>query len=274
MSHTEPIGERAVRLGLATTDNVAAALREQHSRASAGRGPLLGALLVEMGLLTPAQLVRLLDESPLSGFHLGEDAVRLAAQLPHLIDRPQRTVLFTAARTGQGVSTVASQVALALALMGEKRVLAIDANLRAPELHEKFRVHRSPGLAEAVTSRAALDACIVETGLPGLAVMPAGAEGADALASLISDSCERVFQAARERYPYIIVDAPPMLENPEAAVIAGRTDGVITVARAGRSKRSDLAEVSRVLGGLGVANLGVVLSRVPRSLSAALERGV
>lgn len=274
MTHKEPIGERAVRMGLASKDVVANALREQHSRSEAGKSPMLGALLVEMGLLTPAQLVRLLDDSPLSGFHLGEDAVRLAAQLPHLIDKPQRTILFTSARGTQGVSTVTSQVALALALMGEKRVLVVDANLRAPEMHTKFRVPRAPGLAEAVSGRATLDACIAETGLPDLCVVPAGADSPDALAALISESCEKLFHSLRDRFPFVLIDVPPMLDHPEAAVIAGRTDGVIVVARAGRSKRTDQVEVTRALAGLGVPHLGVVLSRVPRTLSAALERAV
>jgi capsular exopolysaccharide synthesis family protein len=274
MTHQEPIGERAVRLGLASKDAVASALREQHARAGAGKGLMLGSLLVEMGLLTPTQLVRVLDDSPLSGFHLGEDAVRLAAQLPRLVEKPQRTILFTSARRSQGVSTVASQVALALALMGEDRVVVVDANLRAPEMHEKFRVRRAPGLAEAVGGKTPVESCIAPTGVPGLSVMPAGAEAGDALALLISEPCERVFQGLRDRYSFVIIDVPPMLEHPEAAVVAARTDGVVVVARAGRSTRTDHQEVARALSGLGVAHLGVVLSRVPRSLSAALERAV
>ena len=261
MKQNEPIGERAIRLGLASQEAITSALKQQKSLGDAGRRVPLGSLLVEMGLLIPTQLVRLLEDGPLSGFHLGEDAVRLAAQLPQLLPRDQSTILFTGPREAQGVSTVLSQVALALALMGERRVLVIDANLRAPAQHDKFRVRRTPGLADAVAGRPRVDECIVPTGLPGLDVLPAGNPASDALASLISESCEQLFKTLRERYSYIVVDSPGMLSHPEAALLAPRTDGVIVVARAGYARRSDLTEMSRVIAGLGVRHLGVVLSR-------------
>jgi Mrp family chromosome partitioning ATPase len=159
---------------------------------------------------------------------------------------------------------VLSQVALALALMGERRVLVIDANLRDPVQHEKFRVRRTPGLADAVAGRPRVEECIVPTGLPGLDVLPAGNPAGDALAALISESCEQLFTSVRERYSYVVVDSPGMLAHPEAALLAPRTDGVIVVARSGQARRSDLTEVARVISGLGVKHLGVVLSRGAR----------
>jgi len=272
MKNNEPIGERAVRLGLASQEAISAALKQQKSLSDSGRRVPLGSLLVEMGLLIPTQLVRLLEDGPLSGFHLGEDAVRLAAQLPRMLPQDHSAILFTGPRDAHGVSTVISQVGLALALMGERRVVVIDANLRHPEQHEKFRVRRSPGLAEAVSGKPSVEQCIVSTGLPGLDVLPAGNPGSDALGALISESCEHVFASLRTRYSHVLIDAPGMLDHPEAALLAPRTDGVIVVARAGRARRSDLAEVARVIEGLGVRHLGVVLTHASRRRAEQAEQ--
>ena len=261
MKQTEPLGERAIRMGLASQEAISAALAEQRSRSDKGKRVPLGSLLVDMGLLVPTQLVQLLADGPLSGFHLGEDAVRLAAQLPQLLPQEKRIILVTSARTGHGVSTVASQVALALVLMGERHVLVVDAHLRAPAQHQKFRVRQAPGLVEAIREPEKVNQCIAPTGLRGLDVLPAGSVSGDALSAIISNSCERLLKDLRERHSYIVVDVPPMLEHPEATLLASVADGILVVAMAGKSKRSELEEVSRVISGLGVKHLGVILAR-------------
>jgi len=220
----------------------------------------LGALLVEMGRLVPSQLVRLLDDIGLTGFQLQEDAVRLAAHFHRAMGDDDRLILFTSPTESSDSSAVCTQLSLAMALMGQGPILVIDANLRSPSVHEKFRFENSPGLAELVSGTGKLKDTIRTSGLKGLDLLTAGETSGDMLACLLSETCDTLLQELRQTYRFVLINTPPVLEHPEAALLGSKTDGAVVIVREKKQRRTQLAEVARVLKGLNVKVYGSVLA--------------
>ena len=97
-------------------------------------------------------------------------------------------------------------------------------------------------------------------------ILPAQAFGSNGLAGLLG--------SVKEHYDYVLVDAPPLLSVPEVAVLGGEVDGVVLVARAGRTKRQALLKARHLLERSGANLLGLVLNRRRYAIPSAVYKRV
>lgn len=145
-----------------------------------------------------------------------------------------RTLLVTSAATGDGKTTVAANLALALAGM-HRRVLLVDANFIDPAVHHVFDVEPTPGLADALgTGRDDWRDLVREGVSRGLDVLPAGrANGAPA--DLLDSNGFRMFVAqARRQYDFVVLDSPSLHVNAgDVRLIAPVVDSTVLVVRLG-----------------------------------------
>jgi polysaccharide biosynthesis transport protein len=180
-----------------------------------------------------------------------------------------KVVVITSAVPGEGKSTVASNMAAALARIG-KRVLLIDADLRRPRLHDIFHVTQDYGLYDLLTSGAEeyhdlLPYLIQETSLPGVFLLVGGPGAANATDLLYSETMADVVRQARESFDMVVIDTPPILELPDARVLGRTADGVVLVVRADTTTRDVALTVKQRLQEDGITILGTVLNNwIPR----------
>ena len=103
-------------------------------------------------------------------------------------------------------------------------------------------------------------------GIANLDVLPAGAVSRRA-ADLIGRGLERILEEASGSYDLIILDAPPLLGFPEPLQMAAAADGVIIVARAGKTSRRGVSGVISTLNRVRANVVGLVLNEVHREIS-------
>lgn len=177
---------------------------------------------------------------------IGERYRTLAWQLDQLRLRQVCQVLMvTSSAPGEGKSTVALNLAAVLAERSEHKVLLVDFDLRRPKVH-RILGGRSPGLVEVLDGRADLDEALHQESTLGFAYLPVVAAAPDPL-KLLSHSTrlERLMQAVRNRYDYVILDAPPVLPVTDPVFLAELVDAILFVVRAGDTSGRML---SRALG--------------------------
>jgi capsular exopolysaccharide synthesis family protein len=269
-----PFGATAVGLGVATAGAVSRALEEQLRRRASGERPYrIGKLMRDMDLLTEEELalvVRELDRLPRL---LSDDGFQLAARVRALHHGDSNVLVFSGLAAGDGASTAASQVAVALAMMGPDPVLLVDANLRAPRLHSLFSVTRAPGLVEMIHGERTLEETAHPTVVAGLWVVPTGNLAVDCLPLLASSAFSTTVGWLRERFRYVLIDAAPIARYPEAAIVAAHSDGVLLAILAGHRTDDDLREAQNVLEGLSVPLSGVILTQRDRPGRRSARRG-
>ena len=173
--------------------------------------------------------------------------------------RPHRVVVVTSATVGEGKSTTACNLALALADAGS-RVLLIDLNLRLPQVDRYLQVEPGAGVANVLSGRIAVKNAVLRWVDGGLDVLPAGPVPFNPSELLASRATAALLDEVRQRYDYVIIDAPAVLPVTDAAAVAARADGVVLVVRYGRTSEEQVAAAVNGLEAVGVLLLGVALT--------------
>ena len=191
---------------------------------------------------------------------VSEDAVRVAATLRAACGEARNWVLIAGLRDEDEAAVVAVRLAAALVQMDPNPILLLEADLRSPRLHSLFDWRAAPGLAELLRGSVGLDDVLCRVQGSGLWLLPAGDPAGDPVSMLGSTGYAELAPALRQRFRFIIGTAPPILEFPDAALLAPGSDGVVLVARAGRRSRRELREAKSLFQASNVSILGVVLS--------------
>lgn len=170
------------------------------------------------------------------------------------------TVLVTSADAREGRTTVAANLAVALAQAGN-RVILVDADLRHPGLGAAFGTGDGPGLSD-VLAGTVVDA-LRDGPLPGLRLLTAGTGAAGAADLLGSARLGGVLRELRGRCDAVVVDCAPVLRFSDPLVLAGTSDQVLLVGDLRRSTRRGVARARAELVAGGVRALDAVLLNAP-----------
>jgi len=174
-------------------------------------------------------------------------------------DQALRSLVVTSAGMGDGKTTTAVNLAVAFARQG-KRVLLVDCDLRRPRLHTFFDMLVGPGLTEVILGTEKPEAVIRQTAIENLSLLSRGAFDERAGEMLSGPQGRRVIQSLRERCELLILDTSPTLLTADAAAVAPHVDGVLLVARAGRTPREAARQAAAQVRVVGATVLGFVLN--------------
>lgn len=150
--------------------------------------------------------------------------------------RPPSSLLVTSAQSGEGKTTVAANLALSLAQLGES-VLLIDADLRRPRLQEFFGVDNSSGLVDFLTGNIDWRKVVWQSPAEGLSVMFCGPIPPNPADLLSSEYMPNLIREASKEYKFVVLDSPPMLNLADSRILATLVDGVILVVGSGTTPR-------------------------------------
>lgn len=178
-------------------------------------------------------------------------------------ERPLRVLVMTSALPGEGKSTNAANLAMALAQQGT-RVLLVDADLRRGALDGVLGARRGPGLAHVLSGTASLEQAVqvVDAGDSGapLHFLSTGDYPSNPAEVLGSPRMRELMAELRAKFEMVIFDAPPMNLVTDAAVLGTLADSTVLVARNGITGRSALEHAVTQLRNLRVPVGGVVLN--------------
>jgi succinoglycan biosynthesis transport protein ExoP len=176
-----------------------------------------------------------------------------------------RTILVTGARQGEGKTTTAVNLAVALAQVGRSVVL-ISADLRFPRVHSLLGIGNEQGLGQVLLGEVQLSDALVDTSIANLRVLPSGpVSGLDEPVELLQS--DRMFEVIRRcrQADFVIVDGPPIEPVADSLVLADLVDGVLLVADAQTGTRTGVSQTRHQLEQVGGNILGGVLNRVHES---------
>ena len=193
-------------------------------------------------------------------YEISKDALGLAAGFLSSLTETQQIILFTAAMSNEGVSTICSQIALALARLQKEPVLLMDANFRAPSLHDLFGVRQIPGLSDLILKRAVLKDVEYSINSSAVTFLPAGSVPDDPLSLLSSQVLSGFMKELRRGYRYIVIDSSPLIGYIDSTILASHADGVVITTAAGKRRQSELLEAKRLLDVANSNIIGVLLS--------------
>jgi protein-tyrosine kinase len=177
--------------------------------------------------------------------------------------QPLRRILVTSSEPEEGKTFVAANLAESFVCQADRRVLLIDADIRAPRLHLHFGAPSGPGLAEYLCGEAD-ETKILQVGPEGnLCLIPGGRHMANASELLHGERMKQLLDKMSKMFDCLILDSPPALAVYDASILADYCDGVLFVVRAGRT---DYEVAERAAAEFRNKNLlGVVLNRIEQA---------
>ncbi len=171
----------------------------------------------------------------------------------------QRIVLVTSPRPEDGKTTVACNLAIALA-QGGRKVLLVDANFRRPGLHKVFDNVKAEGLSNLLIGDGTLASLAIPTDIPLLDVLGSGPVPPNPAELLGGEPCHAFLKDAASKYDQIIVDTSPVLLASDGLVLGTAVDGVILVVRANQASRGIVRRACSLLTGVESHMFGIVLN--------------
>lgn len=201
----------------------------------------------------------------LGGFAARTEAFRLLRTNLQFIDldHPPRCLVVTSSVPGEGKTTTATNLAVALAQTG-RNTLIIDADLRRPRVASTLGLDPAVGLTTALVGKTEIHDAIQVHEPSGLHVLASGAKPPNPTEILQSKITQDLISRLRASYDMVIIDAPPLLPVADASVLAQVADGVIVVVRHAHTTKDQLEEAITRLGQVGGRLYGVVVNMVAR----------
>ncbi len=172
---------------------------------------------------------------------------------------PAKTILITSPSSGDGKTTLASNLAIAIAQAG-RRVLLIDADCWRPAQHEIFGLTEENGLTSVLTQKIKLADAVRKTDVDKLDVLPCGELPSNPAELLESQALLDLLSEASEQYDQILLDSPPVVPITDARILAASCGATILVLRAGKSTRNEADDAFEALSAVGAPVLGVVVN--------------
>jgi capsular exopolysaccharide synthesis family protein len=171
---------------------------------------------------------------------------------------PLQVIMITSATSGEGKTSVASQLAASLARAWRKTLL-VDGDLRNPALHGLFGLPQEPGFSEVLRGEVNAADTIRPTPLSRLWLMPAGHRDNHAIQALAQDGVRTAFQKLKEQYDFIIVDSCPVLPVADAMLLGQHVDAVIFSILRDVSRLPAVYSAKQRLSNINIRTLGAVV---------------
>jgi capsular exopolysaccharide synthesis family protein len=188
--------------------------------------------------------------------------IRIGALAPAR-DSGGYVVLVTAPRGGEGSTSVASNLATALAQSGDK-VLLVDGNVRDATLSAVYAKAGHRGLVQLLTGTSSLTEVAQATSVPRMKLIPAGQSRDGSAEALEADELARVFASLQAVADVVVVDSSPVLAVSDPIALASVSDVVVVVADVRRTTRTEARAVGHEISPSGNQHVVGVLNNASR----------
>jgi capsular exopolysaccharide synthesis family protein len=149
-----------------------------------------------------------------------------------------RIVLVSSPMTGDGKTISAINLAAALSLQEDIRVLLLDCNFRRSSVTKLLGIAATPGLGEVLRGEADLEAALVQIEqFPNLYVLPPGTMSTGSAELLATARWRSLMERCRTEFRFVILDAPPIGAVAECELLQLACDGIVLVVRQDHTNR-------------------------------------
>ena len=178
-------------------------------------------------------------------------------------DNKYQTLVVTSANPGEGKTTVAGNLALALA-QGESKVLLVDCDMRRPSVHKKFRISNTYGISDLLVGNKKMES-VAHKYNDNLTIVPSGKIPPNPAEMLGSKAMTAFLEEMKKHFDYIVLDTPPLQAVTDAQILSTKVDGTLIVVRAGVTKKEAVHNAISIINKVNGNLIGTVLNGADNS---------
>jgi len=172
-----------------------------------------------------------------------------------------RVILFTSSIQDEGKSETSFQLAISFAKL-DKKVLYVDADMRKSVFTTRYQIKENvQGLSQYLSGQNTED-IVYKTNIKNMDVVFAGPYAPNPAELLYENKLDEFIKKQRLQYDYIIIDAPPLANIVDAAVIGRCVDGAVIVVKSATVSQRMVKRVKDQLEKVNCKIIGAVLNGV------------
>lgn len=175
------------------------------------------------------------------------------------VDNPIRVITLTSSTPNEGKSTVALNLAQAIATSG-KSVVLVECDMRRRSLADMIGARTRGGLYAVLSEQMTIEEAVVETSQKNLYFLDSEPHSPNPADIIASKRFRRLVEALRETFQYVIFDTPPVGTFVDAAEVGHLSDGVLFVVRENFAKRAEVQAAFDQLRRAEVNVIGAVMN--------------
>ncbi|GJC02677.1 tyrosine protein kinase [Aeromonas caviae] len=184
-----------------------------------------------------------------------------------MMEAKNNIVMISAPGPGLGKTFVSTNFAATL-VMGGKKVLVIDADLRKGYMQKVMGQEMGAGLSAYLAGQSEMMQVISKTGFDGLDFVCRGAVPPNPSELLMHPRFKALLDWAAEHYDFVILDSPPILAVTDAAIVGQHVGASLLVARFAKTAVKEVEVAIRRFEQNGVAIKGILLNAVEKKASS------
>ena len=205
------------------------------------------------------EIVFNIDETE-KGF-LYEESMRMLRTNLQFSGGNLRVILFTSSIQDEGKSETSFQLAMSFAKL-DKKVLYVDADMRKSVFTARYQIKEDvQGLSQYLSGQNTED-IVYKTNIKNMDVVFAGPYAPNPAELLYENKLDEFIKKQRLQYDYIIIDAPPLANIVDAAVIGRCVDGAVIVVKSATVSQRMVKRVKDQLEKVNCKIIGAVLNGV------------
>jgi capsular exopolysaccharide synthesis family protein len=182
-----------------------------------------------------------------------------------------KSFLVVGCEAGTGATTVAINLAAALAGSGCKTVL-IDGDMRKNNSYKRLNENVTHGLSDYLMGKAKMDQIIYETTTQNLSYVPCGELIDNPVRLLCSPQMNSAKNEFTELFEYVIYDMPAVNAAMDSGVVAVNADAVILVTTIGETSKRSLIDAANTLVEEKANLIGVIVNKTDMAQYASYRK--
>jgi Mrp family chromosome partitioning ATPase len=174
--------------------------------------------------------------------------------------RQRQRIVFLSPEPRAGTTVMAAASAIGLLQHRRARVCLVETNVRSPAVAGYLGLNPN-GLTDMLAGRARLDDCLQQPrGCNGLHVLPAGAAREPIPGEFTTEAFRAIIDGLAGLADYLVVDAPPVLDNVGSRLLLREADGAVLVLRTGKTRTTAVEHACTILAEAGAPVLGAIFN--------------
>ncbi len=170
-------------------------------------------------------------------------------------------MMITSALPGEGKTTIATNMAVVMASLGDK-VLLIDADLRRPSIHKRFGITKTPGLSNYLIGQNTLEEVLHDSGVKNLSLIPCGVIPPNPSELLSHPQMRKLLRIASKDFSSILIDTAPVASVTDSLIIGRVVHAAVLVIRYRSTAKNAVGKAVQQLTNVGTNLMGAVLNDV------------
>jgi capsular exopolysaccharide synthesis family protein len=179
------------------------------------------------------------------------------------------TIYVTSCNNSEGKSTTAIQMAYALTINAQSKVLLVDGNPRSPILHTFFGAQISPGLSDFLYSDASPEGILQKTAYENLTLLTIG-NTSNERHFFIQEPQARKFKTLASDFNYVVIDGNSILGTSDSILISRYFDAAVLTISCEETKWEVALHAIEKMKNIGTRVLGIVMNNrryyIPKAL--------